>query len=146
MLGLSDATEFPLVVIDSRVPARPRGATKTEQSDLFQAVHGRNADSPLAVVAAATGGRLLRGRGRKRCGFATKYMSRSFCSTRRLPAPRPRAVARSPEWTPLAQFPVRFRTDSEGFHPFVRDPATLAELGGARHSGAGHAWRLRTNG
>jgi len=28
--------------------------TKTEQSDLFQAVHGRNADAPLAVLASAT--------------------------------------------------------------------------------------------
>jgi len=28
--------------------------TKAEQSDLFQAVHGRNADAPLVVLAAAT--------------------------------------------------------------------------------------------
>ena len=33
----------------------PRGLpTKTEQSDLYQAVYGRNADAPIPVIAAAT--------------------------------------------------------------------------------------------
>src|SRR2546428_102281 len=55
MLGLAIATELPLVVIDSQRAGPSTGMpTKAEQSDLFQAVHGRNADSPLAVLAAAT--------------------------------------------------------------------------------------------
>src|SRR6266446_4377087 len=52
MLGLAIATELPLIVIDSQRAGPSTGMpTKTEQSDLFQAVHGRNADAPLAVLA-----------------------------------------------------------------------------------------------
>src|SRR5205085_6759890 len=52
MLGLAIATELPLIVIDSQRAGPSTGMpTKAEQSDLFQAVHGRNADAPLAVLA-----------------------------------------------------------------------------------------------
>src|SRR5947207_2959434 len=55
MLGLAIATELPLVVVDSQRAGPSTGMpTKAEQSDLFQAVHGRNADAPLAVIAAAS--------------------------------------------------------------------------------------------
>src|SRR5947209_5750842 len=55
MLGLAIATELPLVVVDSQRAGPSTGMpTKAEQSDLLQAVHGRNADAPLAVLAAAT--------------------------------------------------------------------------------------------
>src|SRR5256714_6184576 len=55
MLGLAIATELPLVVVDSQRAGPSTGMpTKAEQSDLFQAVHGRNADAPLAVLAPAT--------------------------------------------------------------------------------------------
>src|SRR2546422_532701 len=48
MLGLAITTELPLIVIDSQRAGPSTGMpTKAEQSDLFQAVHGRNADSPL---------------------------------------------------------------------------------------------------
>src|SRR2546425_12665406 len=54
-LGLAIATELPLIVIDSQRAGPSTGMpTKTEQSDLFQAVLGRNADAPLPVIAAAT--------------------------------------------------------------------------------------------
>jgi 2-oxoglutarate ferredoxin oxidoreductase subunit alpha len=55
MLGLALAAELPLVVIDAQRGGPSTGLpTKTEQSDLFQAVLGRNADSPVPVLAAAT--------------------------------------------------------------------------------------------
>jgi 2-oxoglutarate ferredoxin oxidoreductase subunit alpha len=55
MLGLALAAELPLVVVDAQRGGPSTGLpTKTEQSDLFQAVLGRNADSPLPVLAAAT--------------------------------------------------------------------------------------------
>ena len=51
-LGLAVAAELPLVVIDSQRAGPSTGMpTKTEQSDLHQAVHGRNADTPLPVLA-----------------------------------------------------------------------------------------------
>ncbi len=52
-LGLAVMTELPLVVVNSQRGGPSTGLpTKTEQSDLYQAVYGRNADSPLVVLAA----------------------------------------------------------------------------------------------
>ena len=52
-LGLAAMTELPLIVVNSQRGGPSTGLpTKTEQSDLYQAVYGRNADSPLPVIAA----------------------------------------------------------------------------------------------
>jgi 2-oxoglutarate ferredoxin oxidoreductase subunit alpha len=52
-IGLGIMTELPLVVVNSQRGGPSTGLpTKTEQSDLYQAVYGRNADSPLPVIAA----------------------------------------------------------------------------------------------
>jgi len=52
-LGLAVMTELPLVVFDVQRGGPSTGLpTKTEQSDLLQALHGRNGDSPLVVLAA----------------------------------------------------------------------------------------------
>ena len=51
-LGLAVATELPLVVVNSQRAGPSTGMpTKTEQSDLYQAVYGRNGDTPIPVVA-----------------------------------------------------------------------------------------------
>jgi len=56
-LGLAIATELPLVVINSQRGGPSTGLpTKTEQSDLYQAVYGRNADAPMPVIASASPG------------------------------------------------------------------------------------------
>jgi 2-oxoglutarate/2-oxoacid ferredoxin oxidoreductase subunit alpha len=52
-LGLAVMTEIPLIVVNSQRGGPSTGLpTKTEQSDLYQAVYGRNADAPLPVIAA----------------------------------------------------------------------------------------------
>jgi len=52
-MGLAIMTELPLVIVNSQRGGPSTGLpTKTEQSDLYQAVYGRNADSPLPVIAA----------------------------------------------------------------------------------------------
>ncbi len=52
-IGLAINAELPLVIVDSQRGGPSTGLpTKTEQSDLYQAVYGRNADAPLPVVAA----------------------------------------------------------------------------------------------
>ncbi len=52
-MGLAVATELPLVIVNSQRAGPSTGMpTKTEQSDLYQAVYGRNADTPLPVIAA----------------------------------------------------------------------------------------------
>ncbi len=51
-IGLAVMTELPLVVIDVQRGGPSTGLpTKTEQSDLLQALFGRNGESPVAVVA-----------------------------------------------------------------------------------------------
>jgi len=52
-LGLAVMLELPLVVINVQRGGPSTGLpTKTEQSDLLQAVHGRNGEAPLVVLAA----------------------------------------------------------------------------------------------
>ena len=54
-LGLGVMTELPLVVVNSQRGGPSTGLpTKTEQSDLYQAVYGRNGDTPLPVIAACS--------------------------------------------------------------------------------------------
>src|SRR5215213_6809553 len=52
-MGLAIMVELPLVIVNSQRGGPSTGLpTKTEQSDLYQAVYGRNADAPLPVIAA----------------------------------------------------------------------------------------------
>lgn len=54
-LGLAVMAELPLVVIDVQRGGPSTGLpTKTEQTDLLQALYGRNGESPLCVVAATS--------------------------------------------------------------------------------------------
>ena len=125
MLGLAIATELPLVVVNSQRAGPSTGMpTKAEQSDLFQAVHGRNADAPLAVLAAATATDCF-DVAMEAVRLATTYMtpvvllSDAFLAHAAEPW-------RIPDLDRLPRFPVRFRTDPAGFHPFLRDLKTLS--------------------
>ena len=125
MLGLAIATELPLVVIDSQRAGPSTGMpTKTEQSDLFQAVHGRNADAPLAVIAAATTTDCF-DVAIEAVRLATKYMTPVIVLTDGYLA-HAAEPWRIPHAADLPSFPVSYRTDPEGFHPFLRDATTLA--------------------
>lgn len=54
-IGLAVIAELPLVVIDVQRGGPSTGLpTKTEQTDLMQALYGRNGESPVAVVAPAS--------------------------------------------------------------------------------------------
>jgi len=126
-LGLAIATELPLVVIDSQRAGPSTGMpTKTEQSDLFQAVLGRNADAPLPVLAAATPADCF-AVAIEAVRLATTYMTPVMLLS-------DESVANAsepwllPDVAQLPRFPVRFRTDPAGFHPFSRDPKTLARV------------------
>ncbi len=124
-LGLAIATELPLIVVNSQRAGPSTGMpTKTEQSDLYQAVFGRNADAPLVVLAAATPGDCFPV-GIEAVRLATKYMTPVILLTDGYlaNAAEPWLI---PDADALPAFPVRFRTDPTGFHPFLRDPQTLA--------------------
>jgi 2-oxoglutarate ferredoxin oxidoreductase subunit alpha len=98
--------------------------TKAEQSDLYQAVYGRNGDAPLPVVAAATPTDCF-DVALEAVRLATKYMtpvvmlSDGYLAN----AAEPWLVPHADE---LPRFPVTFRSEPEGFRPFQRDPQTLA--------------------
>jgi 2-oxoglutarate ferredoxin oxidoreductase subunit alpha len=54
-IGLAVALELPMIVIDVQRAGPSTGMpTKTEQSDLFTALHGRHGESPLPVLAPST--------------------------------------------------------------------------------------------
>lgn len=56
-IGLAVIAEIPLVIVDVQRGGPSTGLpTKSEQTDLMQALYGRNGESPLVVVAASTPG------------------------------------------------------------------------------------------
>ena len=125
MIGLAIATELPLIVIDSQRAGPSTGMpTKAEQSDLFQAVHGRNADAPLAVIAAASTADCF-DVAIEAVRIATKYMTPVIVLSDGYLA-HAAEPWRIPQEADLPLFPVAYRTDPQGFHPFLRDPETLA--------------------
>jgi 2-oxoglutarate ferredoxin oxidoreductase subunit alpha len=56
-IGLAVALELPMVIVDVQRAGPSTGMpTKTEQSDLLMALHGRHGESPLPVIAPSTPG------------------------------------------------------------------------------------------
>ncbi|MCC7048993.1 MAG: 2-oxoacid:acceptor oxidoreductase subunit alpha [Alphaproteobacteria bacterium] len=126
-VGLAIGVELPLVVVNSQRAGPSTGLpTKTEQSDLYQSVYGRNGDAPVVVLAARSASDCFE------CAveavrLAVRYMTPVFLLTDGYiaNAAEPWAI---PDVTRLPKHPVKFRTEKEGFHPFLRDEETLARV------------------
>ncbi len=124
-LGLAIVAELPLVVINSQRGGPSTGMpTKTEQSDLYQAIYGRNADSPLAVLAAHSPSDCFEV-AIEAVRIATKYMTPVMLLTDGYIA-NAAEPWRIPDYDAYAPFPAEFRTEAEGFQPYLRDPDTLS--------------------
>ncbi len=124
-IGLAVTAELPLVVINSQRAGPSTGMpTKTEQSDLLQAVWGRNADSPVPVLAAWSPSSCFR-LAMEAARIATRYMTPVMLLTDGYLA-NASEPWRIPDMDSLEPFPVAFRTEPEGFHPYLRDPETGA--------------------
>lgn len=125
-IGLAIMLELPLVVVDIQRGGPSTGLpTKTEQSDLLQAVWGRNGDSPLAVLAACTPGDCF-GLAIEAVRIAIKYMTPVMLLTDGYLA-NGAEPWRIPKSADLPQIEVTFQKDRpEGFHPYLRNPETLA--------------------
>ncbi len=124
-IGLAVSVELPLVILNIQRAGPSTGLpTKTEQSDLFQAVYGRNGDTPVAVLAAATSIDCF-DVAREAVRLATKYMtpvillSDGYLAN----AAEPWLI---PDLDGLEDWPVSMQTDVADFQPFERDPETLA--------------------
>ncbi len=126
-IGLAISTELPLVVVNSQRAGPSTGMpTKTEQSDLYQSVYGRNADSPVAVIAARSPADAFE------CGIeairlATKYMTPVILLTDGYIA-NAAEPWRIPDMGDYAPFPVSFHARVEDFQPFQRVPETGARV------------------
>jgi 2-oxoglutarate ferredoxin oxidoreductase subunit alpha len=123
-MGLAIMTELPLVIVNSQRGGPSTGLpTKTEQSDLYQAVYGRNGDAPLPVIAARSPADAFD------CAIeavriATRYMTPVMLLTDGYiaNAAEPWKV---PDMAGYAPFPVRFHdtppSEGEGVMPYARN-------------------------
>jgi 2-oxoglutarate/2-oxoacid ferredoxin oxidoreductase subunit alpha len=124
-IGLAVGVELPLIVLNVQRAGPSTGLpTKTEQSDLYQAVFGRNADSPIVVLASNSPADTF-DVAIEAVRIATKYMTPVMVLTDGYIA-NAAEPWRLPDVDAIEPFPVEFRTDPEGFHPFLRDEKTLA--------------------
>jgi 2-oxoglutarate ferredoxin oxidoreductase subunit alpha len=121
-MGLAIMTELPLVIVNSQRGGPSTGLpTKTEQSDLYQAVYGRNGDAPMPVIAARSPGDAFEC-AIEACRIAVQYMTPVMLLTDGYiaNAAEPWAV---PDLTAYEAFPVEFLTEvpEGGFKPYGRD-------------------------
>ena len=123
--GLAIATELPLILVNTQRAGPSTGMpTKTEQSDLYLSVYGRNADAPLVVLAAYSSADSFEV-AIEAVRLATKYMTPVvlLSDTYIANAAEPWLV---PNADDLEPFKVSFRTDASNFQPFMRDEGTFA--------------------
>ena len=122
-MGLAVMTELPLVIVNSQRGGPSTGLpTKTEQSDLYQAVYGRNGDTPLPVIAARSPGDAF-DCAIEACRIAVQYMTPVILLTDGYiaNAAEPWKV---PDPKNFAPFPVNFLEDKNGGDvvlPYKRD-------------------------
>ena len=124
-IGLAISVELPLIVINVQRAGPSTGMpTKTEQSDLHQAVFGRNADSPLVVISASTPADNFEV-AIEAVRLTTKYMTPVMLLTDGYlaNASEPWNI---PDADKIPKFPVNFLNDTNEFSPTKRDPVTLA--------------------
>ena len=125
MLGLAVMVELPLVVVNVQRAGPSTGMpTKTEQADLFQALYGRNGESPLPVVAPASPAECF-DMAIEAWRIALKYMTPVVYLSDALLA-NGTEPWRIPELEELPDLRVPNRTERAGFLPYDRDPETLA--------------------
>jgi len=124
-LGLAVAVELPLVVCDIQRGGPSTGLpTKTEQADLLQALFGRNSEAPVPVLAPSTPGDCF-WIALEASRIAIKYMvpviilSDGYLANGAEPW-------KIPEVSQLPDISVKFETNPVGFHPYQRNPETLA--------------------
>jgi 2-oxoglutarate ferredoxin oxidoreductase subunit alpha len=124
-IGLAIAVELPVVICDIQRGGPSTGLpTKTEQADLLQALYGRNSEAPVPVLAAATPGDCF-WVALEASRIALKYMvpvivlSDGYLANGAEPW-------KIPTLDELPDFPVKYRTEREGYMPYLRNPDTLA--------------------
>jgi 2-oxoglutarate ferredoxin oxidoreductase subunit alpha len=124
-MGLAIAVELPLVIIDIQRAGPSTGMpTKTEQADLMMAMYGRHGEAPVPILAAATPADCFM-MAFHAVRLAVKYMTPVILLTDGYLAngAEPWLL---PDPAALPEVPVHFRTDPNGFFPYLRDEETLS--------------------
>jgi len=132
-IGLAVSLELPLVIVDVQRGGPSTGLpTKTEQSDLLQAMFGRNGESPVPIVAPQSPADNFDA-ALEAVRIATTYRTPVFLLSDGYLA-NGSEPWRLPAVSDLPDLTVRFAdqpndTDAKGepvFHPYKRDETTLA--------------------
>lgn len=124
-INLAVSVELPVVIVDVQRGGPSTGLpTKTEQGDLLMAIFGRNGESPVPVLAAATPADCF-DTAFEAVRIAVKYMTPVIILTDGDLA-NGAEPWRVPKAAELPKIPVEFRTDPKGYFPYLRDPTTLS--------------------
>jgi len=119
-IGLAVMVELPLVIANIQRGGPSTGLpTKTEQADLFQAILGRNGECPVPVVAASSPSdcfMMMFEAARIACKFMTPviFLSDGYLANGAEPW-------RIPHENELPIIEGDFRTEKEGYQPYMRD-------------------------
>jgi 2-oxoglutarate/2-oxoacid ferredoxin oxidoreductase subunit alpha len=124
-IGLAVKVELPLIITDIQRAGPSTGMpTKPEQADLLMAMYGRHGESPIPIIAASTPADCFD------CAYeavrlAIKYMTPIILLTdgQLANGAEPWLL---PDVDKLPPIDVEFRTDPEGFLPYLRDEKTLS--------------------
>jgi 2-oxoglutarate ferredoxin oxidoreductase subunit alpha len=124
-IALGVMAELPLLVINIQRGGPSTGLpTKTEQADLLQAIHGRNGEAPIPVIAASGPADAFETT-IEAARLAIRHMtpvillSDGFIANGQEPWLFPSAAQ-------LPKIAVKFRTDPKNYEVYKRDEATLA--------------------
>ncbi len=124
-INLAVSTELPVVIADIQRGGPSTGLpTKTEQADLMLAMFGRNSDSPVPILAPATPAECFR-MAFEAVRIAVTYMTPVFFLSDGYLAngAEPWLIPRAAD---LPEVRVAFRTDPQGYFPYLRDAETLS--------------------
>lgn len=124
-IGLAVMTELPVIIVNVQRGGPSTGLpTKTEQSDLLQAIHGRNGECPVAVLAARSPAHCFE-MAIEAARIAIRYMTPVFLLS-------DGAIAngsepwRTPKESELPTIDLAQPVNAIDFRPYARDPETLA--------------------
>ena len=132
-IGLAVSLELPLIIVDVQRGGPSTGLpTKTEQSDLLQAMFGRNGEAPVPIVAPSSPSDCFHA-ALEAARIATTYRTPVFLLSDGYLA-NGAEPWRLPDMSTLPDLSVAFATEtnhtledgSEVYWPYLRDPQTLA--------------------
>jgi len=122
-MGLGVMTELPMVIVDVQRGGPSTGLpTKTEQSDLMLAMFGRNGESPLPIVAAATPGDCF-WMAQEAMRIAVEFMTPVILLTDGYIAngAEPWRIPEIEELVPIVAVHPTEANSPEGYQPYLRD-------------------------